>query len=143
MLWFLLVHIAAMLFWCASILYIPAVIVLHHRKDKALTAPGERGSIARFIFTNIASPAALLAITAGTVVFFINYTVEPWLIVKLSLVTALVIVHTLMGLFLLKIDENPDQPVLLKCWLLALVLLVLMATIITTVLAKPEWEVIT
>ena len=142
MIWFLLIHIAALLFWSASILYIPAVIALHHgEKDKALTAPGERGSIARFIFTNIASPAALLAITAGTIVFLIDYTVEPWLIVKLTLVSALVVVHTLMGLFLLKVDNNPNQPVFLQCCLFALALVILMAIIITTVLAKPEWGV--
>lgn len=142
MLWFLLIHIAAMLFWCASVLYIPAVIVLHHGRDKAMTAPGERGSIARFIFTNIASPAALLAIAAGTAVFLIDYTVEPWLVAKLTLVTALVVVHALMGLFLLKVDEDPGRPVLVQCWLFALAFIVLMIGIITIVLAKPEWGVI-
>ena len=141
MLWFLMIHIAALLFWCASILYIPAVIAFNHGKDKALTAPGERGSMARFIFTNIASPAALLAIAAGTIVFLIDYTVEPWLVVKLTLVSALVVLHTLMGLFLIKIDNNSNQPVFLQCCLFALALVILMAVIITTVLAKPEWGV--
>lgn len=142
MLWFLITHIATMLFWCASIFYILAVIGVHHGQGKVLSAPGDRGSIARFIFTNIASPAALLAIAAGTIVFIIDRTTDVWMLAKLSLVTALVIVHALMGMFLVKIDHNPNQPVVVKCICLALVLVCLMTVIITIVLGKPDWGLI-
>lgn len=139
MLWFLILHIIALLFWCATLLYLPVLITVNGHGHIPLSAPKHRGSMARFIFTNISSPAALVAIMAGTAVFLLNYTIDIWLVVKLTLVTGLVIVHTLVGLFLLYIDNHPEKPVTLWCWLLEIIFITLIGMILWIVLAKPDF----
>jgi uncharacterized membrane protein len=138
--WFLVIHIVALLFWGAGLLYLPVLVTVNQAKKKWLYPPRGRGSIARFIFTNISSPAAAIAIMSGTVVFFLEKIVAFWLIAKLSLVTGLVCLHALTGWMLLKLEQQPDKPVFNWCLLLSGALLILMSAIIWIVLAKPTAE---
>lgn len=141
MLWFLTIHIIALLFWVASLLYLFPLIIANH-SEWSLPAPEKRDSMVRFIFTTIASPAAIVAITAGTAVFLINHTVTFWLVAKLTLVTALVVAHALTGLVLLKIDTQTERTTLWQCGILGTAILALVLAIIWIVLGKPptpEW----
>lgn len=140
MLWFLIIHIITMLFWCAALLYLPALIITSHNNATLLFPPKTRGSMARFLFTNISSPIAVIAITSGTLVFLLDQSNDLWLLIKLMLVTALTILHALIGLLLLRIEEHPEKPVRLLCWLLETAFIVLMIAIIWIVLAKPGLE---
>lgn len=143
MLWFLLLHIAALITWCASLLYLPALIAGIHTEQIQIVEPAHQyGSVARFVFTHIATPAALIAIISGTVVFLFNRTIEVWLIAKLTLVTGLVIAHALAGLLLLHTQDRSTKPVRRWCWILSGVLVALMVAIIWVVLAKPMAEVL-
>lgn len=138
MLWFLSLHIIAFVTWCASLLYLPALIAGIHTEQIRIVEPGNKyGSVARFVFTHIATPAALVAIMSGTLVFLLNRTIEVWLIAKLTLVTGLVIGHALAGLLLLHTQDRSTKPVRRWCWMLAGALGVLMLAIIGLVLAKP------
>lgn len=141
--WFLILHIIALIFWCAALLYLPALIAGMHTRQAQISEPFHKyGLVARFVFTHIATPAALVAIMSGTVVFLLNHTIEIWLIAKLTLVTGLVITHTMAGLLLLHTQDRSNKPVRGWCWLLSGVLCVLIAAIIWTVLAKPASEVL-
>lgn len=143
MLWFLILHIMALIIWCASLLYLPALIAGLHSEKIAIIEPyNEYGSVARFAFTTIATPAALIAIISGTIVFLLNRTIEVWLIAKLTLVTGLVVSHTLVGLLLLHTQDRSSKPIRRWCWMLSGVLCALMGAIIWTVLAKPAAEVL-
>lgn len=138
MLWILVLHISALLFWCAALLYLPALIAGMHTRQIEISEPYHQyGSIARFVFTDIATPAALLAIISGTVVFLLNQTAEVWLIIKLTLVVGLVIIHTLIGLLLLHTQERSSKPVQGWSWSLSAALCVVIAAILWVVLAKP------
>ena len=142
MLWILVLHISALLFWCAALLYLPALIAGMHTRQIEISEPYHQyGSIARFVFTHIATPAALLAIMSGTIVLLLHRTAELWLIIKLTLVV-LVVGHTLVGLLLLHTQERSSKPVRLWCWSLSAVLCVLIAAILWVVLAKPAAEVL-
>lgn len=139
MIWFLTLHIAALLIWCATLLYLPPLIAGNY--SGAMTVDREwqhHNSIARFMFTHVATPAALLAIIAGTIVFLINRTIESWLIAKLTLVTGLVIGHTLTGVLILRVERAGDGWLAWRCWLLEIVMAILMLLIIWIVLDKPE-----
>lgn len=143
MIWFLTLHIITLIFWCASLLYLPALIAGIHSRSIAIHEPRNKyGSVARFVFTTIATPAALLAIMSGTVVFLLNRTVEVWLIGKLTLVTLLAVSHTLAGLLLLHTQDRSQKPIAGLCRLLSVVLWCLMGGIIWTVLAKPAAEIL-
>jgi protoporphyrinogen IX oxidase len=141
MLWILVLHIVALLFWCAALLYLPALIAgMHARRTEIVASPRQHDSVPRFVFTHIATPAALIAIISGTLVFLLGNIVELWLIAKLSLVLALVIGHALTGLLVLRIEDAAGRPVQPWCGLLAAILCVLMLSIIWIVLAKPPLE---
>lgn len=143
MIWFLTLHIITLIFWCASLLYLPALISGIHSRSTAISEPKHKyGSVARFVFTTVATPAALLAIMSGTVVFMLNRTVEVWLIGKLTLVTALAVAHTLAGLLLLHTQDRSQKPIAGWCRVLNVALWCLMTGIVWTVLAKPAAEVL-
>lgn len=143
MIWFLVLHIVTLIFWCAALLYLPALIAGVHSRNTAIDEPDHRyGSVARFVFTSIATPAALLAITSGTIVFLLNRTVEVWLIGKLTLVTGLVVAHTFAGILLMQTQVRSDKPIARWCHMLSILLWLLMLGIVWVVLAKPTAEVL-
>lgn len=143
MIWFLGLHIMALLIWCATLLYLPALIAGIHTRQIAISEPDNKyGSVARFLFTFISTPAALLAIISGTLVFLIDHTVEVWLIAKLTLVVALTVNHTFAGLLLLHTQDRNLKPIQNWCKLLSGIVSVLMIAIVWIVLAKPAAEVL-
>ncbi|WP_022961056.1 CopD family protein [Halopseudomonas pelagia] len=142
MLWFLVLHIAALLFWGACLLYLPALIAGASRDRSAIQEPPDPfDSIARFVFTRIATPAALLAIIAGSLVFVVDHTVTVWLVAKLTLVVGLVFVHSLLGMLVLRLEAGNGKPLRSWCLVLGLLASALMGAIIWIVLAKPPLEV--
>ena len=58
---------------------------------------------ARAVFINITSPAAFLAVIAGTALIFLRDVFTVWMALKLLAVGALVIVHVRQGHVLLKV----------------------------------------
>ena len=104
MLWLLLLHIAALLMWCAALLYLPVLVLTAPKTRAAFPQPSALYSIERFVFTRVATPFALLAIVAGPLVFLWNGTTAPWLILKLTGVVGLVICHALVGLLILRAE---------------------------------------
>lgn len=148
MLWFLALHIAAMLIWAAALVYLPLLIAGSYRQTLALTeTPRQHDSVARFVFTHIAGPAAAVSIMAGTGVFLINGTTAPWLIAKLTLVALLVIVQALLAFLVMRLEAHQDAaaehrgPVQPWCHLALGVIITLIVAIFWLVLAKPDWEV--
>lgn len=143
MVWILVLHIAAMLFWCVALLYLFSLIAGTANAQTEMTGlPHRHDSVARFVFTHIATPAALFAIIFGTFLFLIETIVAPWLIIKLTLVSGLVLAHTLSGILVLRLERDEGEPLRLWCWLLAAVCCVLMLAIVWIVLAKPSEEVL-
>lgn len=141
MLWFLVLHIIALVFWVASLLYLPALIASHEaRRSPVEVRINPHNSIERFVFTRIATPAALLAIIAGTLVFVVDGTVDGWLVAKLTVVTALVVCHVSIGLLVLKMEQKEAHPLRGWCITVALVTCVLFSLILWLVLAKPSVE---
>ncbi len=88
------------------------------------------------MFTHIATPAALVAIIAGTLVFVFDRTLDGWLIAKLTLVVGLVISHVLTGLLILKAASSKSLG--LSCAVLGIAQSILIVAIFWTVLAKPS-----
>lgn len=141
MLGFLLLHVISVLFWAASLLYLPALIAGRITRDEKIREPRvPYDSISRAVFTWVATPSALVAVISGTLVFAVSYTTDPWLIVKLTLVTLLVICHTLAGLLILRAEAENGKPVVRWCVLLGVVSGLLMLVILWVVLSKPAVE---
>lgn len=142
MLWFLTLHIMALVIWAAALLYMPALIAARGAHQLPVQAPSNPyDSIERLVFTRIATPAALIAIIAGTLVFVLDMTIAPWLIIKLTLVIGLVLCHLAAGWLVLRVERG-GTPLVPLCLLLALGSLGLFGLILWLVLAKPSLEIL-
>lgn len=140
MIWLLFLHICTLIIWAAALLTLPILI---RCSGIQLTAASHKGdSIARLWFTRLASPMALLAIGSGTVIFIVSRRFDDWLLVKLTLVTALVICHVGAGLLILYSKRQHVRAIGVKCRLLFLAILLLVLSIIAIVLLKPSQEML-
>lgn len=134
--WLLVVHISAILLWSASLLYLPALIVggksgrvdFEHRHSLAL---------GRTLFTLIVTPAAMLAIVTGTAIFITAHVTSLWLVLKLTLVSGLVICHSLLGWMILRVGHDAGKKTIPMCVSLATASMLFIVAIVTVVLMKP------
>lgn len=133
--WLLLLHIIALLCWCGSLLYLPALIVGMARRE----AKGRHHfyPVARGLLTHVATPAALIAIISGTVLFLFHHVIAFWLLAKLTLVSGLVLCHVLTGGLVLRVERGACRHARLFCLLLGMASIGLIVGILSLVLAKP------
>lgn len=104
-----LLHLAALVAWCGTLLYLPALIA-------AASADADVGHdtrrdtrhvrLARELFIAVATPAALLAIGSGTALLAGDVVLAPWLVAKLTTVSGLVLCHTACGAQILRVERH-------------------------------------
>lgn len=108
--WLKLLHITAVVVWCGSLLYLPSII-------GAVAATPLRGPhdaeprlqrLPRSVFIGVATPAALLAIASGTLIFVADGLLAPWLMFKLALVGLLVLGHGSCGYLMLRAERGEN-----------------------------------
>lgn len=133
MLWLLLLHIGAVICWCGSLLYLPALIagtfsVNEKQRLQALTLK---------VFSRVATPAALIAIVSGTALFLAGGIIDRWLILKLTLVSILVLCHALSGWILIRTEQAPDKNFALPCVAIGITAAISIPAIVWVVLTKP------
>lgn len=133
-------HIAAILLWAAGLIALPLLLSQHKRGH----GQAEYQRIRRFThygYTHLLTPAAVIAVAAGTALLFLREMFVPWMFAKLVLVGALVALHAWIGNLVVRMGEhvNKRQPsAILPLVLLAIALCV---GILLLVLAKPDHEV--
>jgi len=138
---FLVLHISALLVWVGCLFYLPSLVASHKGSGHSLEErPSPYDSLTRVVFTRIATPAALIAIFAGTAVFVIDINFKPWLIAKLTAVSLLVVLHTLVGVLIVRGETNPEVSSTFWSALLITGLAILVLIILWLVLAKPPLE---
>ncbi len=136
--WLLLLHITALLCWCAALIYLPALMIARARKPQVDTdIIAQKRLMPRAIYTLVATPAALAAIMSGTLVFLAYGIAQAWLVIKLGLVTLLVFGHLLLAPIVVRAENNAQPTRASHCLLLVLVVSGLMIAIVGLVLAKP------
>ena len=134
-------HIAALLVWCGGLFALPLLLARH---DAAM-GQSDYARIRRvthygYIFG--VTPAALVAIGAGTALIFLREVYVPWLFAKLVFVALLVGFHAWVGHTLVAVAETEGTHVPPDPALPLVLLLVPVLAILTLVLAKPELQVI-
>lgn len=139
--WLKLFHISALVVWCGSLLYLPALI--RHSLQLRRDAGFAQGSppMARFVYTSIATPAALLAIFSGTLLFIVHGVMGGWLVLKLMAVVVMVAAHGCFGWLMLRLEQGHFRFVgAVTLGALGLALSGIIA-VLTLVLAKPlDWS---
>ena len=138
MVWLLTVHLAALIVWCAMLLYLPALVAAAGdgaTPDAALArAPI---ALARPLFNLVATPAALLAIMSGTALFLLGQIVGVWLILKLTAVSGMVVCHALCGALIMRREREPLAREVAPSGALGVLAALLIASVLWLVLAKP------
>nr|WP_297353153.1 CopD family protein [uncultured Caldimonas sp.] len=135
--WLKLLHIAAVLVWCGALLYLPPAVAAGTARANGELFRAPHGEMARSVFTLVATPAALVAIASGTVVFLLDQTLAVWLVAKLTLVCALVLCHAACGVLLLRVERDRERPVHLACSVAGGLSVLLILAILALVLGKP------
>ncbi|MGR4069430.1 CopD family protein [Billgrantia sp. C5P2] len=135
--WIKILHIATLLCWCASLLYLPAMLLAGARSRGGSSFDLPVPIILRFVFTHIATPFALLAIMSGTLLFIVGQIAMGWLVLKLAAVSGMVLCHVLCGGLIVRLERDRHRFLLPASGLIAVTSAVLMLTVLVLVLSKP------
>ena len=140
MLWLKFIHIAGLAVWVAGLLYLPAMLIGHGRvADRQDFARIRMAS--RFAYLGLVSPAALIAVGAGTALLFVADALHPWMFIKLAAVGVLVFAHVQYGYVLAHLAEENAAAPSLRLKLVELLVLASSLAILVLVLAKPALPV--
>ncbi|MHA6493453.1 CopD family protein [Pseudomonas borbori] len=133
-----LLHFTALICWCGTLLYLPALIAAGTRSSETLFYR-DHAHLTRMVFTLIATPSALVAIGSGTALFMRDLIFDPWLIVKLTAVAGMVMCHALCGVLVLRIERYPERSLTRQCVLISVLTVALITATLWLVLAKPSF----
>lgn len=103
--WLKLLHVSAVIVWCGALLYLPLLLATAAAPSRAPAAALSR-YWPRQVFIGMATPAALLAIGSGTLIFALHGPLAPWLMFKLAGVGWLVLLHGACGLLVLRTERG-------------------------------------
>ncbi|MEH3036647.1 MAG: CopD family protein [Sphingomonas adhaesiva] len=138
-------HIAALILWCAGLVALPLMLGKHRADDNQAEYSRLR-MLTHDSYAFIITPAAVVAIAAGTLLIYLRGVFEPWMFAKLVAVGLLVSLHALVGHAVLLMSERrgeytPPSPVPLTVGgivtMVIVLLLVLSKPIIPDIL--PHW----
>ncbi len=135
--WLKFIHIAAIAIWSAGLISIPGLCLQRAHVTSKHQLIRLQHTV-RFAFVALISPAAFIAVASGTALIFLEQLFIPWLSVKLACVGALVFIHTLTGLVIIRLFRDGEiYPLWRFVATTAITLLVILA-ILYFVLVKPD-----
>lgn len=134
------VHIAALAIWCAGLLLLPVLLHLHGRHERFRTQAGftEFRWLTHYSYTCVISPAAVIAVAAGTVLIFWLEVLDAWMAAKLLAVMGMVVLHAWYGHLIVQAGELRSGFTIPPVGLSLLALVPLIAAVLWLVLAKPD-----
>ncbi|GGI81224.1 membrane protein [Polymorphobacter multimanifer] len=129
-------HITTLVIWCAGMLALPLMLAADHQGQSQEKYTRLRLTLqATYIW--VITPAAVIAVFAGTALIFLAEVYVPWMFAKLVAVGFLVGLHGLTGHAIIDIGENPERARLQLAVPRFVAALGLMAVILVLVLGKP------
>lgn len=136
MLWLKFIHITGIAIWIAGLLYLSALLAGHDTvRDQQDFARIRMAS--RFAYMGLVSPAAFVAVGAGSALLFVSDALYPWMFVKLAAVTVLVIVHVQYAYVLTHLAEEGAQEPTVRITIMVAAIIAAASAILYLVLAKP------
>ncbi len=132
-------HIVALTVWCAGLFALPLMLTKHD-PQQSQTAYARLRELSQFAYTVLLTPAAVIAIAAGTALIFVREVFEPWMFAKLSAVGLLVCLHSWQGALLIKMGETAGQHQPPHPMLMIVLASCVVAVALVLVLAKPTFS---
>jgi protoporphyrinogen IX oxidase len=133
-------HIAALVVWCAGLIALPLILSAYGRGSRITTQAGysEFRVLSHHSYTMVITPAAVIAIGAGTALIFLEQVNDPWLMAKLGAVAGMVLLHAWMGHMISQAGDEGGSYRLPPPLLALAGGVPLMALVLWLVLAKPD-----
>ena len=137
MIWLKLLHFAAIAIWSAGLISLPSLYV------RRAQVPDDESrhrlqALVRFFYVVIISPAAFVAVASGTALIFLRAAFEPWFSLKLLLVGAMVLLHVLTCLIIIRLFEVGKTYPLWRSAAATTLNSAIVGSILLVVLAKPD-----
>jgi putative membrane protein len=136
--WCKFLHVASIALWSAGLMALPFLYL--QRKGLEDDALHRLHGFTRFLYVNVVSPSAFIAIGSGTVLIFLMGTYEAWFSAKLLAVSVMTGIHIFSGLMILKLFEPGRSYPLWRFSMVMPLTLLTIATILILVLGKPRLE---
>jgi uncharacterized membrane protein len=131
------IHLATIAVWSGGLIVLP--FLFWQRRG---VEPGPEldrlHRVTRFVYVEMTSPAAFLAIGSGTALIFLQATFLEWFSLKMAFVAVLVMLHVAAGLILMHLFEPAGRFGRFSYVALTASYLVLITATICVVLAKPH-----
>ncbi|WP_333826776.1 CopD family protein [Pararhodobacter sp.] len=134
------VHVMGLVVWCAGLIALPIIIQAYGRTANVRTQAGysELRLLTHRGYVELVTPAAVIAVGAGTVLLFLAEIRDPWMMAKLAAIGGMAICHAWIGHMVALTGEHNGAyrlpspvPVLLGA-------IGLMGLVLWLVLAKPD-----
>jgi uncharacterized membrane protein len=90
------IHIAAMLCWCAGLVALPLLLMSYGHARRQVRY-SEFRLLTHYGYVAFATPAAVIAVVAGTALIFAAGVFDLWLIAKLAFVSFMALAHAWLG----------------------------------------------
>lgn len=132
-------HIMAIIVWCGGLLVLPGLFG-QRSLVSGREATVELQRAVRRIFIHVTSPAAFVAVVAGTFLLFAREVFTSWMMLKLLAVGLLVIIHIRAGFLILNLFEPRGHYAQWRRWAITVATLAVIAAILLLVLGKPGIE---
>lgn len=139
-------HLAALILWCAGLLALPLLLARHDPQHSQSTYTRLR-LLTDASFRLVVTPAAVIAIAAGTALVFARGVYAPWMLAKLAVVGLLVGLHAWQGVSVTRMGETAGErpppgaalPIALAIGLISAVLLLALAKPPVSAERLPGW----
>jgi len=132
-------HIVGLVVWCGGLLALPMMLARH---EPSISVEDYRmiRRASHLTYTLCVTPAAVVAVIAGTWLIFMREVLTPWLFAKLAFVALLVLAHAWIGHTVAKIGEEPSDHTAPAPYLPTAAVFAPVIVILVLVLAKPSLD---
>jgi protoporphyrinogen IX oxidase len=103
--WLKVIHMAALLFWCAGLVLLPALLAAHAQAMPRDAFYRLRARI-RMAYLGIVTPSAIIAVVSGSVLIPFTGAHGGWLALKLTAVALMVAFHVVCGALLRSLRDQ-------------------------------------
>ena len=133
-------HVIGLVVWCAGLIALPIIIQTYGRAARVRTQTGysEFRLLTHRSYVELVTPAAVIAVGAGTALMFLEEVRDPWMMAKLAAVAGMGLCHAWIEHMVTMTGEENGRYQLPTPIPALLGAIGLMGVVLWLVLAKPD-----
>ncbi len=137
MVWVKVIHISALILWCAGLIYMP---LLHSRQRhvRSRSQFSRLRVMSRYLYVVVASPAAIITIVSGGTLVYLQDATTGWLAAKLGVVSLMALFHARCGHVLMLLGHESGRSRHRASAWVVLIPAILISSVLWLVLTRPS-----